>query len=243
MTVRLSYCGAAPLPDQLWSSWNLDPILIAVLAVAAGLFWQHRRTLPTDRIWGLIGFGVLLLAFVSPLCALTNALFSARTVHHLLLIVMAAPLFAMALANGRQSDRSPMPALLCSTALLWFWHWPPAYSAALTDSVIYWLMQVSLLGAAIWFWCRVLRSSDKPVAALLAILAAMTQMGLLGAILTFAPAPLYAEHLATTAAYGLSAHEDQQLAGLIMWVPAMLPYLALGGLVARSAWRRDVSPA
>jgi len=187
--------------------------------------------------------GVLLIAFVSPLCALTNALFAARTVHHLLLVVVAAPLFALSLGPGRDAERSPVAPLLASTILLWFWHWPPAYSAALSSTPIYWMMQGSLLAGATWFWRRVLLSSREPVPALLAILASMAQMGLLGAILTFAPTPFYAEHLVSTAAFGLSPREDQQLAGLIMWVPAMLPYLLLGGLVARRAWRTAVAPA
>ena len=60
---------------------------------------------------------------------------------------------------------------------------------------------------------------------------------------TFAPDPLYAAHLVTTAPFGLSPQEDQQIAGLIMWVPAMIPYFLIGALIARRAWRRDLSPA
>jgi putative membrane protein len=53
----------------------------------------------------------------------------------------------------------------------------------------------------------------------------MVQMGLLGALLTFAARPLYAPHLASTAAWGFSPLEDQQLAGLVMWAPAAGIYL------------------
>ncbi|MDP2780641.1 cytochrome c oxidase assembly protein, partial [Devosia sp.] len=58
-------------------------------------------------------------------------------------------------------------------------------------------------------------------------LASATQMGLLGALLVFAPQPLYLPHLATTLAFGVSPVDDQQLGGLIMWVPANLPLLAV----------------
>lgn len=231
------------MPDELWASWNLDPMLIAGLAVAAMVMWQANKARPESRWAATTGVGVLLIAFVSPLCALTNALFAARTVHHLLLVVVAAPLFALSLGRGRDADRSPVAALLASTVLMWFWHWPPAYSAALSSTPAYWIMQASLLAGATWFWRRVLRSSREPLAGLLAILGSMAQMGLLGAILTFAPSPFYAEHIVSTAAFGFTPREDQQLAGLIMWVPAMLPYLLLGGMVARRAWRTTLSPA
>ena len=64
-------------------------------------------------------------------------------------------------------------------------------------------------------------------------------MGLLGAIITFARTPIYSPHFATTEPWGLSALSDQQLAGLIMWVPATIPYL-LGALVYIAA---QLSPA
>jgi putative membrane protein len=52
------------------------------------------------------------------------------------------------------------------------------------------------------------------------------QSTILGALLTFARAPWYTSHLGSTAAWGLTPLEDQQLAGLIMWVPGGLIYLA-----------------
>ena len=85
-------------------------------------------------------------------------------------------------------------------------------------------MQASLLGSALGFWNAV-RLAPIP-GAIVALLATMVQMGLLGALLTFAGSPLYAPHFATTAAWGLGPLEDQQLAGLIMWAPAAAVYLA-----------------
>ena len=71
-------------------------------------------------------------------------------------------------------------------------------------------------------------ASTQPGSALIALVATIAQMGLLGAIIVFAPRPLYLVHLISTAPWGLSPLADQQLAGLLMWVPAMLPYLGVG---------------
>lgn len=239
MISRVSYCGEPPLLSALWASWNLDPVLLFLLAATGvvGLKSPAINQVPSGRSLWMLGLFVLFIAFVSPLCALTNALFSARTVHHLLLISVAAPLFAAALAKATKSDASPHLALFVATAALWFWHWPPAYSSALSSSVIYWVMQLSLLGSALWFWTRVFQQTE-PWSALLSILAAMMQMGALGAILAFSNQPFYAEHIGHTQEFGFTALGDQHLAGLVMWVPAMLPYLVIGGLVARRSWRR-----
>ncbi len=238
-----SYCGTPPLPGELWLRWNLDPVLLVGIAAAAVILWRITASDLVARRSAMVGIGALLVAFVSPLCALTNALFAARTVHHLLIVLVAAPLIAPALIRHGKAAGSAVPGLLAATAILWFWHWPLAYDAALSSTAVYWAMQGSLLASATWFWQRVLHPAGEPVTALLTILAAMAQMGLLGAILTFAPNPLYAAHLVTTAPFGLAPQEDQQLAGLIMWVPAMLPYFLIGALIARRAWRRDLSLA
>jgi putative membrane protein len=97
-------------------------------------------------------------------------------------------------------------------------------------------MQATLLGTAVAFWAAVRRSSVATAVA--ALLATMVQMGLLGALITFAGKPLYAPHLLSTAAWGLSPLEDQQVAGLIMWAPAAAIYLAAALLIA-ARWLRD----
>jgi len=189
---------------------------------------------PARRRAGMLALGILALAFVSPLCPLANALFALRAVHHLLLILVAAPLLALAWPG--RTAHTPVPALLLSTISLWFWHWPTAYTAALASPFVYWAMQASLLGSFTLFWRRVLHSDHALIPALLAIVGAAAAMGLLGAILTFAPRALYAEHARWPLVYGLSTLEDQQLAGLIMWVPAMAPFLLLAALILHRSW-------
>jgi len=221
-----SYCGAAPPPDLALRSWNLDPLLLAGLLLLL-MVLRNARTGPT-------AVGVLAFAFVSPLCAISVGLFSARVVHHVLLVAVAAPLLAAALA-ARKSSGVALPFLV-STALLWAWHLPAAYDLALRDVAVYWVMQLTLLGSAVWFWRSVL-SARGGIDAVLWSLAGLMQMGALGALLTFAPEPLYATHGLAPLAWGLTPLADQQLGGLIMWVPAMLPYAAMIALSARRGWR------
>ena len=116
--------------------------------------------------------------------------------------------------------------LMLHSIVVWGWHEPSLYALALSSHATFWLMQLSLLGTALMFWLGVLSSREHLFSSVTTLLGATTQMGLLGAIITFAQRPLYAPHFASTEAFGLTALEDQQIAGLIMWVPAVLPYLA-----------------
>jgi putative membrane protein len=222
-----TYCGPAPLPAEIWLRWNLDPALLlalGLLALAAG----------RNRV-GALAVAVLALAFVSPLCTLSAALFSARVVHHVLLVAVAAPLLALAWPG--RSRRSPAAPFLVATAVLWAWHWPPAYDLALSNVAVYWAMQSTLLGSAFAFWRAVLHREQAPGASLLWVLGGYMQMALLGALLTFAPEALYSIHAIAPLAWGFTPLGDQQLGGLIMWVPAGIPFAAWGALVARRAWR------
>ena len=82
-----SYCGPAPAPADLLSRWNFDIWALTVLVVLA--IWAGR-TRP-----GAAAIVVLAIAFLSPLCALSSALFAARVAHHVLLVAVAAPLLAL----------------------------------------------------------------------------------------------------------------------------------------------------
>jgi putative membrane protein len=230
--VWIPYCGAAPVPDGLAGSWNLDPLLLIVLAALPFAY----RLVPVDRrgsaraFWAAWGLSIIL--FVSPFCPLTSALFSARAVHHLLLVIVLAPLIVLSF----RPVRLPAPlALWTVLAILvfWLWHAPPAYSAALSSDALYWLMQISITGTAIVFWISIGNSS--PLAAIGALLGTMVGMGLLGALITFAGRPLYAPHFLTTDPWGLAPLDDQQLAGLIMWAPGGGFYL-IAALLLAARW-------
>ena len=77
------YCGPAAVPDDLWTRWNVDLLLIAILA-ALTIAVARNRSSNTRAGWGAIV--LMLVIFVSPLCALSSALFSVRVLHHVLLI-------------------------------------------------------------------------------------------------------------------------------------------------------------
>lgn len=222
------YCGPSPVPGSLWARWNLDPPVIAALAVLAGVIGRSRP--------GAAGIAVLLIVFVSPLCALSAALFSARVVHHVFLVAVAAPLLALALPQRRARGGAAYFAV--STAALWAWHAPAAYDLALSNVAVYWLMQATLFLPALLFWRVVLSPDTETPSAILLVTASYIQMALLGAVLSFAPLPLYDIHQIAPFAWGLSPLSDQQLGGLLMWVPAGLPYAAFAAFIARRGWAR-----
>ena len=206
------YCGPAPAPAELLGRWNVDPILVAVLIGIAvwSLTWGRLHVQRPRFFWA---------------------------VHHVVLAVVLAPQLIFSFRREPVSLPGSLPAWTAVQAIaFWLWHAPGAYGAALSNDAIYWVMQASLLGTSLGFWF-VLRRSSAP-AAVGALLITMVQMGLLGSLITLAGAPLYAPHLLSTEAWGLSALEDQQLAGLIMWAPAAGLYLA-AALTLASRWLRS----
>ncbi len=231
----IAYCGPAALPAELWQRWNFDPLLIGGL-VALAVWIGRGRSADARAGWAAIA--LMGLVFVSPLCALSSALFSARVLHHVLLIAAVAPLLARAFPLAR-TPSPPLALLVAFNAIvLWLWHAPGPYAWGLASVPAYWLMQATLLGAAWLLWRAVLASAAPTGAALFALAVTVGQMGLLGALLVFAPRPLYWVHFESTAAWGLTPLADQQLAGLLMWVPAMLPYLAVALRLAWTGLRR-----
>lgn len=235
------YCGPGPAPEAALASWNLDPPLLAAFAAGAALIAlmsaRGGRALHAGAAWV-----VLFALFVSPLCAMSAALFSARIANHLGLVAIAAPLLAVALGRIRAVERGG--AFIAAAAgghalIFWVWHAPAPYAFALSHDGGYWLMQLSLLISAVAFWRCASAVFDRPVAAFSLLTGFVAQMGLLGALIAFAPDPLYAPHFATAPLWGLSPLADQQLAGLLMWVPGMLPYLAVL-MIALRRWFHKV---
>lgn len=234
-----AYCGAPPAPAQLWSRWNLDPLLLIALAACLFVYLAGARRAGLGgarRGVFVAGWAAAALALTSPLCALSVALFSARVGQHMFLAAVAAPLWALGRpgeavrALVRAGARATTPAwsassLLASAAAfavaLWYWHTPAAYAVTFQSVAVYWMMHLSLFGSALWIWTALVEHGGaRPAAAFGAVGLTGVQMSLLGAVLTFAPSPLYAPHLLTTAVWGLSPLEDQQLGGVLMWVPA-----------------------
>jgi len=249
----VAYCGAAPSPLTLLSRWNLDPILILGLCslLAAYLALAHRRASGIAR-WRQScfcgGWAVAALALISPLCALSVSLFSARLGQHMLLEMVAAPLIALgwpiAAGHGTGDRDQTLVAAAAFAVTLWYWHAPAAYAATFQGVAVYWLMHVSAFGAALWLWRVVLAPPARHLGgSLAAILFTTLQMGFLGALLTFSVRPLYAVHAYTTAVWGRSPLEDQQLGGIIMWIPTGAIFVtAIVAAVAALLRRAETGP-
>jgi putative membrane protein len=218
-----------------------------------------------------VGWLALAVALASPLHALGGALFSAHMAQHELLIVVAAPLLmlgrplvALAWALPRATHRAaarasrlahrlrvlvdPWVATAVHGAALWLWHAPPLYGLALRSEAAHAAQHVSFLGTALLFWWAVLDPARRRRATLgtrlLLLFLTALHSGALGALITFADRPLIAAYLTTTAPWGLTPLEDQQLAGLIMWIPGGIAYLvavlAMLGAVLREEPTREV---
>jgi putative membrane protein len=229
VAVQLPYCGSAPLPGTLLGRFNLDPVLISALIVFCLLqLWAGRHCVIDRRLRQCVavtGWLIAAGAFLSPLCALSVALFSARVAQHMILILVAAPLIGMASPRALPSKH---PGTLWLAALsfflaLWFWHMPIPYEATFRSVAAYWAMHLSLFGSGLWLWREFLQHPPERIGPVLAAsVLTFLQMGLLGAVLTLAGRPLFQWHALTAQAWGLSPLQDQQLGGALMWVPGIV---------------------
>ncbi|MDR5822503.1 cytochrome c oxidase assembly protein [Caballeronia sp. LZ043] len=134
----------------------------------------------------------------------------------------------------------PVVAWLLHAAALWVWHAPRFFEAALARPGIHTLQHASFLASALLFWWTVFgRVSDARGAsnahAMLSLFTTMVHTGALGALLTLAPDVWYPSCIETTRALGFDPLQDQQLGGLVMWVPGGLAYL-IGGLLVGARW-------
>lgn len=227
---------------------------------AAGIDRGIRRA----EAWSFaVGWLLLALSLVSPLHALGGVLFSAHMTQHELLMTVAAPLlvlgrplvpFIWALSpawrrrTGRWSESAPVAtvwrglthplmAFVVHGAAVWVWHAPSLYDASVTSEVVHTAQHVSFFATALLFWWVALRgrAARGGIPASIAMLFGTTlHTGALGALLTLSSTLAYSAYAATTGPWGLTPIEDQQLGGLIMWVPGGVAYvLAALVLMAR----------
>jgi putative membrane protein len=237
MPSEVPYCGPAPAPADWLGRWNLDPLLLAAwLAAALALEGAVRRARGGPDRAARAGLSLALAAWVSPLCALGVALFSARVAQHMVLTLLAAPLLARAWPLRAVGTRGAAAACTAFAAATWFWHVPGPYDATFRSDAAYWAMHATLLATALAAWRVILaRPASGFAVPTAAALACCSQMSLLGALFAFAPAPLFEAHRASAPLFGLSPLEDQQLGGLVLWVPGCLAFL-LAGIAPVAAW-------
>lgn len=246
------------------------PLAVTGVLYAIGLrrLWLRAGIGRGVTRWQAIAFaaGWLTLAgaLVSPLHELGEHLFVAHMVEHELLMAVAAPLltssrplgtFLQALPGRKRVVRAagtiapvwkvlmvPVVATALHGIAIWVWHMPRLLDGTLQSDVVHRLQHVSFLGTALIFWWAILRRPRQTYGeGALHVFATMIHTGILGALLTLAPHVLYPLQTADAPAFGLTPLEDQQLAGLFMWVPGGALYL-VAGLALGWLWLKAARP-
>jgi cytochrome c oxidase assembly factor CtaG len=268
--------GAETRAAWTFDPWIVVPLLVSGLLYVRGLLnLQQRSAAASARRWqGLLyGAGWLSLAgaLVSPLHWLGERLFTAHMIEHEIIMAVAAPLLVLARPGGtflwafpaptrRVIGRltragvvrgiwlritRPMTATVLHGVAIWIWHVPAFFDATVTDLLLHRLQHVSFFATAVIFWWSLLWRSDPAVAAGELFLT-MIHTSILGALMVFAPRVLYGAQTWQAADWGLTPLEDQQLAGLVMWVPVGTVYAGaaiafVGRWVRRSGdtWKAD----
>jgi putative membrane protein len=236
-------------------SWTLEPGVLVGVAIVGGAYasrWRAVRTGSSAQpeadapIWRLCCFlGSLLgalIALVSPIDALADQLFSMHMVQHVLLLDVV-PILAILgftkvilrpvtravrdLERRAGSLASPAFAVALYVGVIWTWHVPGAYDAALRHPVVHVLEHITFLVAGSLYWWHLL----SPIRARLrlggmgpVVYMASTKLfvGALGMGLAFAPTALYSYYVHHARVWGLSARDDQSIAGFIMAVEQSL---------------------
>lgn len=211
------------------------------------------------------GWIVLALSLVSPLHPLGEALFSAHMAQHEILMLVAAPLLVLskplvaflwglpfgwrrtvgAWSKTKPVEKTwawltdPLTAWLIHAAALWAWHAPALFQATIRNEWVHSAQHISFLGSALLFWWALFYAQDRSEygTGVFYIFTTTIHTGILGALLTFAPTLWYPAYAATAPEWGLTPLQDQQIGGLIMWVPAGLLY-TIAGLGMFAAWMR-----
>lgn len=224
--------------------WHFEPMVIAAILVVAALYAIGHSTLRrAPAVAFYAGLAAIAFALLSPLDDLADTLFSGHMAQHLLLILIAAPLLAVSragtvlfLALPRElrlplshaarllpRARRPVTFWLGFVAVFLFWHLPQAYGWARESETVHITEHLSLLLSAYAFWSIIFASPSRPpnfaARSLFCVIAAFVT-DLPAVIMIFSPVAFYAGDPLAVARWGLTPLEDQQLAGLMMWVPA-----------------------
>ena len=262
-------------------AWHLDLSLILGLAVAVAAYVSAARSVsfahranpwPTRRtVAYLAAVAAVGLALLSPVDTLSDDLLSVHMVQHLLLVSVAAPLFALSgvgtlalrAASADVRNRYLLPFLhsrvvsaltfpvvgwVAFAGVMWGSHFTTLYNAALLDDGVHALEHLLYLGAACLFWWPLLspdplRWRIHPGAKLIALLAQMPPMSFLAVTIIGATAPLYAAYLGRTDAFGIDALSDQRIAGSLMWLTGDLAFLIPGAVLLAALMRHEDAEA
>ena len=238
------------------TAWNWDPTIVIGAALIVGLYLyaiaplrkrHHFEPVGKGKVFAfLTGVGLMFLALVSPLDELGDSyLFSAHMVQHLILTMVGPPLlligtpewFMRPLVRNRtlftimRFLTFPAVAFVLFNADFFLWHAPVFYNATLENQNIHILEHMSFIVLGLLNWWPIFSpSKDLPRLSIggqiLYLFLSGMPVVLLGAGLTFA-SPLYAPYIAAPRVWGISAATDQQLGGLIMWVPGNIIFIII----------------
>ena len=244
------------------SCWRLDPLAAVVCLGGGGAYVVTQKRLGA-RAFSFFG-ALLALAFVlaSPVGALAEGyLFSAHMLQHLVLVLVVPPLALLGLPPmemrplRRVLDRLPLRATTAwglGVGAMWLWHAPTLCNAASQNAIVLRVQEISLLAMGAAFWWPVLGPNvDARLSApggIVYLFTACVACTLLGILVTFSPVELCSVFLHPVdrlgvmpllrEQWGLTPQRDQQIGGLLMWVPACLVYgagiLALVGKMMRA---------
>jgi cytochrome c oxidase assembly factor CtaG len=229
------------------SGWTWNPAVLLACALAlviyAAAFRDYRRI-----GWFAVALGMLLLTLLSPLNALADGyLFSAHTAQHILLLQIVPALLLLSLprplslAVGPRVLAHPLSGWLAGVGAMWFWHAPALCNAAVASPPVHWLQIVSLLALGSLFWRQILAPREQerlsPPGAVMYLFSACVTCSVLGIIITLSPVTVCSIYTMQPSdrlgmlqtirvGWGFSPERDQQIGGLLMWVPMCLIYLS-----------------
>jgi cytochrome c oxidase assembly factor CtaG len=241
------------------------PLMISAALYLVGSRRQFGITrLQKTCFW--MGWWSLAAALISPIHPLGEVLFSAHMVQHEMLMLIAAPLLVLSRplvaflwgmpvgwrrTAGKWAKQNyvrkswvfltePFTAWWLHAAAIWAWHAPFLFQLTLTSESAHTAQHLSFFLSALLFWWALFyaRGRKSYGTGVLYVFTTAVHTSVLGALLTFAPHVWYPAYLTTTQVWGLSPVEDQQLGGLIMWVPASLVYV-IAGLALLAAWIKE----
>lgn len=255
------------------TSWNWDPTIVIGAALIVGLYFyaigplrkrHHFEPARKGQIFAfLLGAGLMFLSLVSPLDELGDSyLFSAHMVQHLILTMVGPPLLLLGTPEWfiRPIVRDkmlfaiarfltyPAIAFVLFNADFFIWHVPALYNATLENQNIHILEHLTFIIFALLNWWPIFSpSQDLPRLSIggqtLYMFFSGMPIVLLGAGLTFA-SPLYAPYIAAPRVWGISAATDQQLGGLIMWIPGNIIFIVImSALFLRWMQKKDKEQA
>ena len=259
----VAHAGEAHELSWTWEPWTIALLAltgalyaIGVRRLGAAFKWQTLAF--------ALGWITLVIALLSPLDELSEILFSAHMAQHELLIMVAAPLlvfgrpliaFLWALpmrwrlragglcqtppvAKTWHFISGPLVVTVLHALALWVWHLPSLYEATLGNDFIHAMQHLSFLLTAALFWCALIHGRYGRMGygvAVVYVFITAAHSGILGALIALSPNVIYPIYEQTTAQWGVNAIDDQQLAGLLMWIPAGVVFTIIG-VALFAAW-------